>query len=151
MQETVHGGGIRVMGLVDLEDPGFHAETADGADELGEGQREHVDAGAFNGQNRNDDGGWSVLLHGTAEVISDEAELARCEKMPLRPWVPTVKTHYVRIRPDRVSGRQFAFGPEPETSSVPPARSRLRRKSWCSRRLSHQRHACGLPPPGTGY
>jgi hypothetical protein len=35
------------------------------------------------------------------------------EALPLRPWVPTIKTVFVRITPDRISARKFAFGPDP--------------------------------------
>lgn len=58
--------------------------------------------------------GWSVVVHGEAEVLSDQEELERVEQLPLRPWVATVKTNYVRIRPTSVTGRRFRFGDEPE-------------------------------------
>ncbi|SDB91377.1 Pyridoxamine 5'-phosphate oxidase [Raineyella antarctica] len=58
--------------------------------------------------------GWSVVVHGAAEVLSGSEELAKAEQLPLRPWIATVKTHYVRITPHSVSGRRFQFGPEPE-------------------------------------
>lgn len=58
--------------------------------------------------------GWSVLLKGKAEVISDEDELRRVEKLPLLPWVPTIKHNYVRVRADQVTGRRFYFGEEPK-------------------------------------
>lgn len=58
------------------------------------------------------DGGWSVIIHGNAELITDAAELQRAEKMPLRPWIDTVKPNFVRIVPERVSGRTFVFGPQ---------------------------------------
>lgn len=61
-----------------------------------------------------DKGGWSVVVHGEAEVVSGSEELEHAEQLPLRPWIPTVKTHFVRIRPIRVSGRRFRFGDEPE-------------------------------------
>lgn len=57
--------------------------------------------------------GWSVVLHGEAEVLSGE-ERERAEQLPLRPWVATIKTNYVRIRPHSVTGRRFHFGDEPE-------------------------------------
>lgn len=60
------------------------------------------------------EGGWSVVVHGEARVLSDGEELARAERLPLRPWIPTVKTTYVRIAPHLVSGRRFRFGDEPE-------------------------------------
>ena len=61
-----------------------------------------------------EDGGWSVMVKGTAEVITDEDELARARKAPLLPWVPTVKTNFIRILPTiEITGRLFVFGPEP--------------------------------------
>ncbi|MEL4503970.1 pyridoxamine 5'-phosphate oxidase family protein [Luteococcus sp. H138] len=59
------------------------------------------------------DGGWSILIKGDAAEITDEDELAMADKMPLRPWVPTIKRHYVRVTPSQLSGRSFYFGPEP--------------------------------------
>ncbi len=68
---------------------------------------------AFEADGWSEDGGWSVVLRGRAEVITDPDELALCEKMPLRPWVPTTKKNWVRIQPGEISGRTFAFGAEP--------------------------------------
>ena len=65
---------------------------------------------AFEADNWDAEGGWSVVLRGTAERITDEAELARAEKLPLRPFLPGVKTNFVRISPDTISGRYFRFG-----------------------------------------
>lgn len=59
-------------------------------------------------------GGWSVVVHGTAEEITHADEVAHAEKLPLRPWIPTVKTHWVRVHVEEITGRQFVFGPEPE-------------------------------------
>ena len=61
-----------------------------------------------------DKSGWSVVVHGEAEVLSDSEDLEHAEQLPLRPWIPTVKTNFVRIHPNRVSGRRFRFGAEPE-------------------------------------
>lgn len=64
-----------------------------------------------------EEGGWSVMIKGTAEVITDADELARANKAPLYPWIPTVKSHFVRIVPSLgISGRVFVFGPEPTQS-----------------------------------
>src|SRR5260364_345716 len=49
-----------------------------------------------------------------ADGWTEEAELALCDKMPLLPWVPTVKRNYVRVEADQITGRTFAFGPEPK-------------------------------------
>lgn len=68
---------------------------------------------AFEIDGWDDEGGWSVVLHGSAEVVDDEATLARFAKAPLRPWVPTVKPIWVRLVPADLGGRAFRFGPEP--------------------------------------
>lgn len=59
-------------------------------------------------------GGWSVICRGTAAEVKDPSEIRRLEELPLNPWVPTVKTHWVRITPSEISGRVFTFGPEPD-------------------------------------
>ncbi len=59
-------------------------------------------------------GGWSVVVHGEAEVLSDTDEIYRAQQLPLKPWIPTIKTNFVRIVPRYVSGRRFRFGAEPE-------------------------------------
>ncbi len=64
--------------------------------------------------------GWSVVLHGRAEQITDYDDVLHAEALPLQPWVPTVKLHYVRIVPAQVSGRDFAFGPEPDRNYAEP-------------------------------
>lgn len=69
---------------------------------------------AFEVDSYDADGGWSIVLHGDAEVLEDPDEVVRLEQLPLRPWVPTIKTTYVRIRANYLSGRRFRFGEEPE-------------------------------------
>jgi len=59
------------------------------------------------------DHGYSVVLHGSAAPITDPAELARAEALRLRPWIPTVKTVFVRIDGEQISARKFTFGPDP--------------------------------------
>jgi nitroimidazol reductase NimA-like FMN-containing flavoprotein (pyridoxamine 5'-phosphate oxidase superfamily) len=50
--------------------------------------------------------GWSVLIVGPAHEIIDQAELDRARKLPLTPWAPGTKGHYIRIRSEIVSGRR---------------------------------------------
>lgn len=57
--------------------------------------------------------GWSVVVHGTARVLELDAEIEAAEKLPLRPFVPTVKRTFVRIVPESITGRAFEFGTEP--------------------------------------
>ena len=63
---------------------------------------------AFEADGWTEEAGWSVVLRGKAEIITDDAELALCDKMPLLPWVPTVKRNYVRVEADQITGRTFA-------------------------------------------
>jgi len=49
--------------------------------------------------------GWSVLVRGEAVAVTDPAELRRLRALPLYPWAPGDRAHYVRILPSVVSGR----------------------------------------------
>jgi nitroimidazol reductase NimA-like FMN-containing flavoprotein (pyridoxamine 5'-phosphate oxidase superfamily) len=51
--------------------------------------------------------GWSVVVRGEAVEVTDPAELARLRKLPLDPWAPGTKTHYVRILPAALTGRRI--------------------------------------------
>jgi nitroimidazol reductase NimA-like FMN-containing flavoprotein (pyridoxamine 5'-phosphate oxidase superfamily) len=57
--------------------------------------------------------GWSVIVRGSAHRLRTDDEIAEAERAQLLPWTATVKSHYVRIVPSRVTGRRFVFGPEP--------------------------------------
>jgi nitroimidazol reductase NimA-like FMN-containing flavoprotein (pyridoxamine 5'-phosphate oxidase superfamily) len=57
--------------------------------------------------------GWSVLLHGTAELMTDPDDIQRARRLGLRPVAPGERPHVVRIHNERISGRRF----------VPPAHS----------------------------
>ncbi len=69
---------------------------------------------AFEADDYSRDEGWSVILQGTAEVLSTSAEIEEADRAGLRPWVATLKLRYVRIHATTVSGRRFRFGPEPD-------------------------------------
>lgn len=60
------------------------------------------------------DQAWSVVLRGSARVLSTSAELETVEALGLKTWVPTLKDFYVEIDPGSVSGRHFNFGEQPE-------------------------------------
>jgi nitroimidazol reductase NimA-like FMN-containing flavoprotein (pyridoxamine 5'-phosphate oxidase superfamily) len=60
------------------------------------------------------DEAWSVVLRGTARVLSNSAELAAVEELGLKTWVPTLKDFYVEVVPTSVSGRHFELGEQPE-------------------------------------
>ncbi|NTY59825.1 pyridoxamine 5'-phosphate oxidase family protein [Mycolicibacterium sphagni] len=64
-------------------------------------------------------GGWSVIVRGTARVLTAADEVHEADRAQLLPWIPTEKLRFVRITPNEVSGRRFVFGPEPEHGSYP--------------------------------
>jgi len=66
-------------------------------------------------------GATSVIVHGAARVVTDSAELARVDSLGLLPWVATYKPEVIAIDVDRVSGRRFVFGPEPDGTFVEPS------------------------------
>jgi nitroimidazol reductase NimA-like FMN-containing flavoprotein (pyridoxamine 5'-phosphate oxidase superfamily) len=52
--------------------------------------------------------GWSVLVRGRAQLVTDEADLAHLRAGPLRPWARGARSSWVRIALDVVSGRRIA-------------------------------------------
>ncbi|MDR0488903.1 MAG: pyridoxamine 5'-phosphate oxidase family protein [Propionibacteriaceae bacterium] len=57
--------------------------------------------------------GHSVVVRGVAAPITDEEEITQVEHLGLKPWVPTVKTTFVRIDVTELSARKFFFGLDP--------------------------------------
>lgn len=58
--------------------------------------------------------GWSVIVRGTAAVLTSHEDIHEAERAQLMPWVATEKLRFVRVTPSEVSGRRFRFGPEPD-------------------------------------
>lgn len=54
--------------------------------------------------------GWSVLVVGAAEEVTDPQELSRLARLPLAPWGTGPKVHWVRIRADAITGRRLVHG-----------------------------------------
>lgn len=51
--------------------------------------------------------GWSVVIHGRAtEVVGTEARL-HAEDLGVDPWVSSPKHRYLRVAPDRITGRRI--------------------------------------------
>ncbi len=59
-------------------------------------------------------GGWSVIVRGTASVLTSSQDIHDAENAGLMPWVATEKLRFVRIAASEISGRSFRFGPEPD-------------------------------------
>jgi nitroimidazol reductase NimA-like FMN-containing flavoprotein (pyridoxamine 5'-phosphate oxidase superfamily) len=71
--------------------------------------------------------GWSVLVRGEAVEVTGAAELARLRRLPLDPWAPGVKTHYVRILPAVLTGRRiWAPADASNRGGEPPSRAAVR-------------------------
>lgn len=52
--------------------------------------------------------GWSVLVQGKSEIITDPAELAKLSRLPIDPWaVDGSADRFVRISTTMVTGRRF--------------------------------------------
>lgn len=62
----------------------------------------------------NDDTAWSVVVKGEASLLTRSDEIAHADSLPLKPWLPTLKYNYVKITPNKISGRSFLLGEEPE-------------------------------------
>lgn len=62
--------------------------------------------------------GWSVIVKGRCRLLATSAEIEKADSAPLRPWVATLKLHYVRVMPTEITGRHFKFGPEPDRHST---------------------------------
>jgi nitroimidazol reductase NimA-like FMN-containing flavoprotein (pyridoxamine 5'-phosphate oxidase superfamily) len=51
--------------------------------------------------------GWSVVVVGHASEVRDEAELRALRDLGVRSWAPLENEHFIRIRPEIVSGRRL--------------------------------------------
>lgn len=51
--------------------------------------------------------GWSVIIHGVAEEVTNQSEIRRLDALGLTPWAPGRKRHWVRIRARTVTGRRI--------------------------------------------
>lgn len=52
--------------------------------------------------------GWSVIVVGVTERVTNPVELRRLESLGLEPWAPGSKPHWVRVRAGTISGRRIA-------------------------------------------
>jgi hypothetical protein len=57
-----------------------------------------------------DQQGWSVLVRGSANEVTDPDQLAALRQSPLHSWVRSPDDHWVRITIDAISGRSVHGG-----------------------------------------
>ncbi|MET3141377.1 UNVERIFIED_ORG: nitroimidazol reductase NimA-like FMN-containing flavoprotein (pyridoxamine 5'-phosphate oxidase superfamily) [Arthrobacter sp. UYEF10] len=50
---------------------------------------------------------WSVVARGTTALIDSQEEQSAADALGLEPWQPGAKSHYVRLEPNRLTGRRF--------------------------------------------
>ncbi|WP_298180272.1 pyridoxamine 5'-phosphate oxidase family protein [Saccharomonospora sp.] len=55
--------------------------------------------------------GWSVVLLGTVTAVTDIDTLVQVTDFRNRPWVPSHRDRYLRIRPGQLTGRRLSFAP----------------------------------------
>jgi hypothetical protein len=51
--------------------------------------------------------GWSVLLSGTARIITDPAELRHATALGIEPWAGGDRDVYVRLSASQITGRRI--------------------------------------------
>jgi nitroimidazol reductase NimA-like FMN-containing flavoprotein (pyridoxamine 5'-phosphate oxidase superfamily) len=51
---------------------------------------------------------WSVVLKGAAELLDRWTDIYHAQDLPLFPWNTSPKERFVRIMPERLTGRRFA-------------------------------------------
>jgi nitroimidazol reductase NimA-like FMN-containing flavoprotein (pyridoxamine 5'-phosphate oxidase superfamily) len=61
--------------------------------------------------------GWSVIIVGTAEEVTNPSEVRRLDGLGLETWTPGRKAHWMRIRAWTVSGRRLALGADRASGS----------------------------------
>lgn len=55
--------------------------------------------------------GWSVTAVGHARAVHDPEEIARLARLPLLPWAPGSRDHYIVVDAEHVSGRRITAAP----------------------------------------
>ena len=51
--------------------------------------------------------GSSVMVHGMLHEITEPGEREQVAALPLHPWAPGDRDHFVRLEPDRISGQRI--------------------------------------------
>lgn len=105
---TEHAGALPMIVPVNyvLYDDRITFRTGSGS-KLGHAIHREPVAFEVDGLDPADRTGWSVVVRGHAEVVSDAVELAALWDTPLQPWAPGGKPFYARVEPVQISGRRI--------------------------------------------
>lgn len=63
--------------------------------------------------------GWSVVVHGHAELLRSDDAISELGDLLVRSWVPAERANHIRIVPERITGRSIEAGRRRRTD-VPP-------------------------------
>ena len=112
---AIHTGALPAIVPVNfvLTDEGIVIRTAPGT-KLDQATRNAVVAFEVDEYDVQRHTGWSVNVVGIARELTDPVQLALAEHLPIAPWGPGERTHFVCISLDVVSGRRIvAAAPAP--------------------------------------
>jgi nitroimidazol reductase NimA-like FMN-containing flavoprotein (pyridoxamine 5'-phosphate oxidase superfamily) len=57
--------------------------------------------------------GWSVVVRGRIQAVSDADEIRQLDQIPLLTWAPGDRPYYLRLVPSRITGRQISVADVP--------------------------------------
>jgi hypothetical protein len=67
--------------------------------------------------------GWSVVIVGHSSVVTNPTEISRLSRLPLQPWTPAARDHFIRITIEEINGRRVPTSVhpavEPQSQGVP--------------------------------
>jgi nitroimidazol reductase NimA-like FMN-containing flavoprotein (pyridoxamine 5'-phosphate oxidase superfamily) len=82
--------------------------------------RQHAAAFEVDGLDRDERSGWSVIVVGATEEVTNPSDVRRLDGLGLDQWAPGEKPHWVRIRAWTVSGRRIqpTRVPRPDAAGI---------------------------------
>ena len=107
----VDGGEIAVLPVNHVIDDGRVCfRSAPGA-KLDAGIMQHVITFEADEYDEEAETGWSVVIKGRADLVTDTDELERLRDSGIRPWTnPSVRTNWVTLHANSVTGRRISVG-----------------------------------------
>lgn len=71
--------------------------------------------------------GWSVVVHGHAQLLHDDTEIAELGQHLAQSWVPAEGAYHIKIVPDSITGRSIDIGRARRSDTPPWSRTRSSR------------------------